>query len=234
MARLIFTLFLLAYAFNSPAREYTQQEMDDWFNAPPEPSAADVNEGELVFLTRPPAKLVHHHHNVLTLSDQTVLDGWGELRQCHENLDRVPATQIVFREDRVRKLRIVSTHGIASAWVEGATVQLKQVGPNAKICVALESKVLYPQPDGTYHISNGPFMRKFLDGYYPMHVSMEVIVKSKKLRFYDITPAKQEGFRVSIRPRLVKFDAWFEGRLNTLLRFKAVVLQGPRQGRAPT
>lgn len=234
MARLMLALLLFAWTFNSPAREYTQQEMDDWFNAPPDPSAAEVNEGELVFLTRQPAKLVHHHHNVLTLSDQTVRDGWGELRQCHENLDRVPATQIVFREDRIRKLRILSSTGIGSAVVEGATIQLKQVGPDAKICVALESKVLYPQPDGTYHIANGPFMRKFLDGYYPMHVSMEVIVKSTKLRFYDITPAKQEGFRVSIQPKLVKFDAWFEGRLNTLLRFKAVELQTPRQGSAPT
>lgn len=224
MARLILALLLLTCAFGSPARDYTQQEMDDWFNAPPDPSAAEVNEGELVFLARQPAKPVHHHHNVLILSDQTVVDGWGELRQCHENLDRVPATQIVFREDRVRKLRIVSSHGIGKAWIEGASVQLQQVGAHAKICVALQSRVLYPQPDGTYHISNGPFMRKFLDGYYPMHVSMEVIVKSKKLRFHDITPTQQTGFKVSIQPKLVLFDAWFEGRLNTLIRFKTAPL----------
>ena len=224
MARLMFALLLLVGAFNCSAREYTQQEMDDWFNAPPEPSAADVNEGELAFLSRQPAKRVHHHHNVLTLSDQTVLDGWGELRQCHANLDRVPATQIVFREDRIRDLRIVSSTGIESSSVEGATVQLKQVGPGAKICVALKSKVLYLQPDGTYHIANGPFMRKFLDGYYPMHVSMEVIVKSKKLIFHDITPNKQVGFKVSIQPKLIIFDAWFKGRLNTLIRFKTMPL----------
>lgn len=221
MARLLLALILLSSTFSGFSREYSQQEMDDWFNAPADPSAADVNEGELVFLASPPAKRVHHHHNVLTLSDQTVIDGWGELRQCHENLDRVPATQIVFREDRIRDLRIVSFSNIESAWVEGATVQLKQVGPSAKICVALQSKVLYPQPDGTYHIANGPFMRKFLDGYYPMHVSMEVIIKSKKLKFYDITPNHQTGFKVSVKPQIVLFDAWFEGRLNTLIRFKA-------------
>ena len=56
MARLIFALLLFTCAFSSPAREYTQQEMDDWFNAPPDPSAADVNEGELVFLTKLPIK----------------------------------------------------------------------------------------------------------------------------------------------------------------------------------
>ena len=222
MARLILLLSLLVSSGLALAQQPTQQEVDDWFNAPSGPLTADVNEGELNFLTKPPAKQVHHHHNVLTISDQTVRDGWAELRQCHSNLDKVPATQIVFREDRVKDLRIISFNGIESATVEGATVQLKQIGENAKVCVILQSKVLYKQPDGNLHIANGPFMRKFLDGYYPMHVSMEVIVKTKKLRFVDITPGKQTGFKVSIAPKLVSFDAWFEGRLNTLLRFRAI------------
>jgi hypothetical protein len=222
MARLLLLLTLLVSAGNILAQEYTQQELDDWFNAPSDPSAAYVNEGELNFLSKPPAKRVHHHHNVLTISDQTVVDGWADLRQCHSNLDIVPATQIVFRADRIRDLRILSFSGIDEAWVEGGTVQLQQVRHNAKICVTLKSKVLYLQPDGNLHITNGPFMRKFLDGYYPMHVSMEVIIKTNKLRFVDITPIKQSGFKVSIAPHLVTFDAWFEGRLNTLLRFHAI------------
>lgn len=222
MARLLLLLTLLFSAGNILAQEYSQQELDNWFNAPPDSSATDVNEGELKFLSNPPAKRVHHHHNVLTISDQTIVDGWADLRQCHSNLDIVPAMQIVFRADRIRDLRILSYSGIDKAWVEGGMVQLKQVRRNAKICVALQSKVLYLQPDGNLHIINGPFMRKFLDGYYPMHVSMEVIVKTNNLRFVDITPHKQRGFKVSITPHLVKFDAWFEGRLNTLLRFHAI------------
>jgi len=227
MARLLILLALLAFSSLSLAQtpaqqELTREELEDWFNAPADPSAADVNEGELNFLANPPAKRVHHHHNVLTISDQTVRDGWAELRQCHKNLDKVPATQIVFRADRVSDLRILSFKGMESAWVEGGTVQLKQVGDNAEICVALKSKVLYKQPDGNLHIANGPFMRKFLDGYYPMHVSMDVIVKTKKLRFVDITPSRQIGFKVKIAPQLVSFDAWFEGRLNTLLRFRTI------------
>ncbi len=218
----MFVLIFSLLATASVGREYTQKELDDWFNAPPEASAADVNEGELVFLQRPPAKPVHHHHNHLIITDSTVADGWATLKQCHENLDKVPATQIVFREGRVRDLRLLSVTGVGKSWVEGSTVQLRDVGPDAKVCLALESKVLYPQPDGLYHIANGPFMRRFLDGYYPMRVSMEVEVKSKKLRFVDITPGRQDGFRVTVNPHLVKFDALFEGRLNTLLRFKAI------------
>lgn len=222
MARLLVLLSFLLFTHPLLAQSPSKQELEDWFNAPPDPSAADVNEGELNFLSAPPKKHVHHHHNVLTIDDQTVRDGWAKLRQCHSNLDKVPATQIVFREDRVRDLKIVSFSGIEEAWVEGSTVQLKQVGADAKICVELMSKVLYKQPDGDLHVANGPFMRRFLDGYYPMHVSMEVIVKTKKLRFVDITPAKQNGFKVTIAPQLVSFDAWFEGRLNTLLRFRAI------------
>ena len=222
MARLILLFTLLIASSNVLALELSQQELEDWFNAPSEPSAADVNEGELNFLIAPPAKRVHHHHNVLTINDQTVVDGWADLRQCHSNLDKVPATQIVFREDRIRDLRILSFTGIEHAWVESGKVQLRQVGADAKICITLKSKVLYQQPDGNLHITNGPFMRKFLDGYYPMHVSMAVIIKTNKLRFVDITPNKQNGFKVSIAPHLVKFDAWFEGRLNTLLRFRPI------------
>ena len=39
------------------------------------------------------------------------------------------------------------------------------------------------------------------------------------------TPKRtQEGFKVSIQPKLVLFDAWFEGRLITLIRFKTAPL----------
>lgn len=202
------------------AQQTAQQAEEDWFNAPPDPSAADVNEGQLAFLAQRPAKRVHHLSNTLTISDKTLIDGWADLRQCHQNLDKVPATQIVFRADRIRDLRILSFNGIKEAKVEGSSVQLRDVGEGAKICLTLKTKSLYLQPDGTYHISNGPFMRKFLDGYYPMHVSMEVVLNSKKLRFYDITPAKQTGFSVAVLPHMVEFDAWFEGRLTTLIRFK--------------
>ena len=220
MHRLLLALVLLCLTTTLRADDAQQQAEEDWFNAPPDPSAADVNEGQLAFLSQRPAKHVHHLSNVLTISDKTVRDGWADMRQCHENLDKVPATQIVFRADRIQDLRILSFNGIKEAKVEGASVQLRDVGEGAKICLGLRTKSLYPQPDGTYHISNGPFMRKFLDGYYPMHVSMEIVLKSKKIHFYDITPAQQAGFAVAVLPRIIEFDAWFEGRLTTLIRFK--------------
>lgn len=197
------------------------EEIEAWFNDDSSARIAAVNEGELVFLRTPPAKPVHHHHNVLTLDEQTLATGWGTLEQCHDHLDRVPATQIVYRQNRVRDIEIVSRHGIGHAWVEGPTVQLKDIGDGARICVRLKSRVLSRNSDGTYHVNSGPFMRRFLDGYYPMHVSMTVHLATPRLRFLDITPAAQEGFEVRVGRRQVAFDTWFEGRLQILMRFTA-------------
>ncbi len=209
----------LLFAGGASPREMSQQELEDWFNDDTGARIAAVNEGQLVFLPHPPSKPVHHHRNVITIDDETVASGWAELRQCHDHLDRVPATQIVFRADRVRDLAIVSQRGIGRAWVDGASVQLRDVGPAAQICLKVQSQVMFKNADGTYHVNSGPFMRRFLDGYYPMHVSMDVLLHTAKLRYLDITPAEQDGFKVQASPREVKFDVWFEGRLRTLIRF---------------
>ena len=40
------------------------------------------------------------------------------------------------------------------------------------------------------------------------------------LLFVDIEPVEQQGFRVVNSTRGVRFDAWFEGRLSTRVRFR--------------
>lgn len=194
-------------------------------NNPSEPvaveagSATTVNEGELRFLETPPKKAVHHHYNAVTITDRSLDDGWTGLRQCHENLDQVSAVEIVFNPDRIRNLRLESYQGIGRAWVEGASVQLRNVGPGAKVCLQAEGRALRDNGDGTFSLASGPFMRKFLDGYYPMRVSMTVKVLTTQIRFLQINPPSQKGFRVIEKPGEVSFDAWFEGRLSTEIRF---------------
>ena len=218
-----FRAWLLAASLCLPlapgAEPPSREELEKWFDAPPEKSAADVNEGELRFLAVTPAKPVHHHHNLIVIGDSTLRDGWAQLIQCHQNLDRVPAAQIMFSRERTRGLEITYQHGIGRAWVEGNSVQLKDVGPGAWLCISAASRALHDNLDGTWSLKNGPFMRKFLDGYYPMHVSMDVLIESPRLRFDQIQPPAQSGFRVWQVPGEVSFDAWFEGRLSTELRF---------------
>ena len=66
---------------------------------------------------------------------------------------------------------------------------------------------------------NGPYMRRFLDGYYPMRVTVEVRYQCGRLELAGLSPPRQEGFFVNQTPCGVAFDAWFEGKLRTELRF---------------
>lgn len=213
---LVMSTLLLPLA--AGAAEVSQKEIDDWFNGPSQ-STASVNEGDLVFLTQKPVKAVHHHHNTLTLDRASLTDGWASLEQCHENIDQVPRAQILFNLSKIKDLKITSSANIEQAWVEGPSVQLKNVGPAARLCVEARSRALTKTGANTYTLKNGPFMRKFLDGYYPMHVSMRVKLASNDLRFEKISPQEQPGFAVRRTPNEVNIDAWFEGRLQTEMQF---------------
>ena len=192
---------------------------DDWFLQDFEDRIAEVNDGQLVFLSSPPDQSVHYHQNTLTLDDRSLKDGWARLVQCHDNLDPVPRAEVTFRRDALRNLAVTERQNIDRAWVEGATVQLKGVRPGAHLCLRAESRVVHDNNDGSYSVRNGPYMRRFLDGYYPMRVSVEVRYPCDRLRLVSSSPAAQKGFQVTQRRCRVYLDAWFEGRLNTELRF---------------
>ena len=184
-----------------------------------ENKGVEVNEGELVFLSPQTERAIHHHHNHIILPLTSLNDGWVHLLQCHKHIDRVPEAQVLFNKSRVRDLTIVSMINIGNAWVEENTVQLRDIHPNATLCVSVFSRSLIANQDGTYSLKNGPFMRRFLDGYYPMHVTMEVEVPSGCLQFLWIMPPQQDGFQVKSELNRVSIDTWFEGRLWTEITF---------------
>lgn len=175
----------------------------------------DVNEGELQFLAEPPIEGVHHHENVMTIDRTSLEDGWVRLEQCHRNIDNVPRAQIIFRPGRIRDLRITVSENIERSWVEGASVQLTDIRQGSRLCLTAETFTLSASDDGSYSIKNGPFMRRFLDGYYPMRVSQKIILANSGLAFSGIRPAAQPGFAVKVIEESIDFDAWFEGRLLT-------------------
>ena len=134
----------------------------------------------------------------------------------------MPRSQVVFREGFVRDLRILRADGIGHAWVEGPTVQLKDVGPKAMLCLQADTRALSPPTEHTYYLRNGPYMRRFLDGYYPMRLSLSVHLATPKVQFVGITPPPQPGFQVDATARDVEVKALFEGRLRTEMRFQPV------------
>ena len=105
-------------------------------------SAAAVNEGPLRFLDTPPARPVHHHQNRIRIDGGSLSSGWVSLSQCHDHLDAVPRAQITFREGYVRDLKVDLSAGIEQAWVEGASVQLRNVAPGARLCLSAQTRAL--------------------------------------------------------------------------------------------
>ena len=182
LSTMLVALSTLATARAEPA--------DDWFEDDLEDRIARVNEGELEFLSVPPAEPFHHHRNALVLDETSLKDGWAQLQQCHEHLDAVPRAQIVFREDRLRDLSITDSRNIARAWVDGASVQLVGVKAGAKLCLNAYSRVLSHNDDGSYSVRNGPYMRRFLDGYYPMRVSVELRCPCGRLQLAGASPRR--------------------------------------------
>jgi hypothetical protein len=106
--------------------------------------------------------------------------------------------------------------------VEESSVQLEQVRPGARLCLDAESLVLRVNEDGSVSVRNGPFMRRFLDGYYPMQVSMDVSYPCDDLALEAVSPTAQEGFEVTREGCQVALDAWFEGELYTEIRFNTL------------
>jgi len=207
--------FLLAFL---PLLGQAASEEDLFFK-----NISEVNEGELHFLPKAPDQPVHHHQNRITLNTDSLISGWVRLEQCHQHLDPVPDSQIVYNQDRIRALRIVRTENIERAWVQEHSVQMENIGPAALICVEGESQALLHDGPDAYVLRNGPYMRRFLDGYYPMRVTMTVIPGNSGLRFDSLSPPAQPGFAVHVSPDEVRYDTWFEGRLMTSIRF---TLQG--------
>jgi hypothetical protein len=62
-------------------------------------------------------------------------------------------------------------------------------------------------------------MRRFLDGYYPMRVALNINYPAQRLRLVGQSPVSQEGFRVDRDDQGLQVDATFEGRLITCFDF---------------
>ncbi|MGD2020645.1 MAG: alpha/beta hydrolase [Thiohalocapsa sp.] len=196
---------------------------DDWPDWADEPDlmeqVAAVSDGELRFLPAAETDGEHAHLNRIRITEDSLDGGWVTLEQCHENIDAVPAAQILFRAGGIRDLTIASSRNIGRAWVEGHSVQLEDVGRDAVLCIRAESQALRDLGDGHYRLRNGPYMRRFLDGYYPMRVTLDIKYPSDVIQIVGQSPSTQPGFNVQNGGSDLSVDATFEGRLVTCFDF---------------
>lgn len=183
-----------------------------------------INGGELHFLTHVPADagILHHQIKHITILPDSLKTGWVAVRQCHFDLDAVPALQVVFGKGLVRALTITRADHIGRAWIDGDTVQLADVRPHAVLCLRSENHVLRHFPrSNRYLLVSGPFMRRFLDGYFPMRVDVDVDYP-RALTLAHIDPP---GMSVSQQEQgRLKLNAVFEGRLMIGVQFEPAPL----------
>ena len=179
----------------------------------------DINEGELRFLTETPAEPPHEQSTHILVNDESLKTGWITMRQCHYHLAPVGAMQVVFNKDRARNIKIVQTDRIKRAWVENASVQLEGVEKEAVLCIQSENRSFRRNgADGTFEWRGGPYMRRFLDGYFPMHVKVAIDYPAKQLQLKTIEPTPLK-LKATTLPGHVRLDAVFEGRLLIIAQF---------------
>lgn len=202
--------------------EPSHEALEKWFESDDQvhPYIDNINEGELHFLPKPPGKRVPTMVNEITISNTSVESGWVNIHQCYEDLDPITAVEVVYRYHKMRNLKINSTENIKKAWVKEQSVQLEEVGQEASLCVSLQARILYKDGEKHFVLRNGPFERKFLDGYFPLHVQLNVQYPDDKLHFMGSKPGAGPGFTVRQTDASISIDAWFEGKLMTELLFE--------------
>ena len=216
-------LFAIAIICILGMKPVEQSDLEKWFyddnSEDAVAKALAVNEGELEFLQKPPEKPPHELHNQFTISPGSLKDGWIDLVQCHENIDKVGAAEILYHPRRTKNLEVISSTGMERAWVEKNSVQMENITDNARVCVSAKVHSLFSNFDGSYSMHNGPFHRRFLDGYYPMRVTMDVQLPEGQLSFGAINPVEQTGFRVEHNSESIEVEALFVGELNIEVQF---------------
>lgn len=162
----------------------------------------------------------YHMTNEIRFLTKSLTDGWLSLNQCHYNLDAVKTLEIVYAADKTRNLRIVSQKHIGSAEVQGNRVQLNDIQGSAQICISAETRGLEAIGNQQWQLKRGPFMRRYLDGYYPMQVSLAVDWSQHPLQLIEMQPTAQQGVVTQQNDRQFNAIYQFEGKLNPQLTFK--------------
>ena len=99
-------------------------------------------------------------------------------------------------------------------------MQLKNVANEAQLCVSLQARLLHKTDEGNYRMRYGPFQRRFLDSYFPMHVTLEVDYAKAAIKFVSMSPSPAAGFSVVDDDRVLHLDARFRGELLLELLFE--------------
>lgn len=209
-----------------------EAEVDDYSDLTPQERAWLLDDSELndlvnaldnlVIETRfiEPFDLSDHYYmtNQIDLNSESLQTGWATLTQCHYNLDPVARLQIVYHPEHTKNLTILEDQAIDLSRVEDTSIQMNSLQKGAKICVQADTYALKAQKNG-YRIERGPFMRKFLDGYYPLYVELNINWTGLPLALSDTLPNQQTGVEIEHQYQSLKAGYWFRGELRPQIHF---------------
>jgi hypothetical protein len=208
-------LILPAHVCSEPGNSEFENA-EQWFESDFK-DTDEVNEGQLEFIAPVTDKNVLSSIAVLTVDDASMTSGFVKMQQCYRNLDAVPLLDIVYQFKAIKNLQIERAENIEKATVKAQTLELENVGKHAEVCVTAMVKVIEQTDSKHYVLRYGPYYRRFLDGYYPYHISLTVNYPSRDFSVENIIPHQQEYFQVKQAQNRLSVDTWFEGEL--LLEF---------------
>ena len=209
----LLSLLSPAFADEEPWPDFPEANLEE--------RLAEISDGELVFLSEPPDEPAHHHENRIRILPSSLADGWVLMEQCHHHLDQVSLLEIVYHPERIRDIRILSNHNIDHSRVKDHSVELRGIQADAKLCLSARSRALHELAPGRYQLRNGPYMRRFLDGYYPLHLSIEIDYPAQLLSLQSASPQTGGAPAYQAEPGRIRWDAWFRGRLFTEFNFSS-------------
>ncbi len=173
--------------------------------------------------------------NAITLTDETLKTGFVQFSQCHTHLDAIRAIDIVYNPQTTQELEVLSSKKIQTVTAHAAKIELKNVDKGAEVCVAGKVKTFhFNEQNQQWNLQRGPYMRKFLDGYYPMHVQEtiqwpDIAIKWHATEIFDESQNQfvevfsdsllQKNSAKTPHPQMQKshnamnIDYWFEGKL---------------------
>jgi hypothetical protein len=192
---------------------------ESWLDDDSQWRAQQVNEGPLKFIDPIHEQSILHSDTHLWITNESRQTGWVRMQQCYRHLDAVGRTDVVYAYRKMKNLQVTRAEQIAQIRVGQHGVELVDVEKGATLCVLADVKVLQRLSDKTYVMQNGPYHRRFLDGYYPYHVSLTVHFPDTEMQIKRVEPEAQDGFYVTEKPGTLSIDSWFEGELRVGFEF---------------
>ncbi|MDH5518715.1 MAG: hypothetical protein OEY36_13010 [Gammaproteobacteria bacterium] len=212
---IIYLLLLLS----SPVSAFTDDE-ERWLNSENDTDHSQVNEGILEFINHSLKPSVLHTVNRLKISPSSIDNGWVYMEQCYRHIDKLPELDIIFQYRHINNLSVLSKQNIESVRINKQRITLTNVGHNSELCVSANVRIFYQNLDLSFSLINGPYHRRFLDGYYPFRVSLSVAYPETLLLVKKIIPEKQLGFSVNHAAGTIAIDTLFKGILKTEIIFE--------------